>query len=80
MMAESMTAIPPLARVGPALPQALRLTRCQAQASGGQDFDSTTQLSSENDIVNQKITREEERLLAFNLRVVSALEDLYSLR
>ncbi|KAF9243105.1 hypothetical protein BU15DRAFT_43270 [Melanogaster broomeanus] len=40
----------------------------------------TVALANENDVINQKVTREEERILASNASVVSALEDLFSWR
>ncbi|KAF9243108.1 hypothetical protein BU15DRAFT_59980 [Melanogaster broomeanus] len=63
--------------VGPVLPQALRLARCQALINLPEDLSG---LPTENDTINQKATREEERILAANASVVVALEDLFSQR
>jgi hypothetical protein len=58
--------------VGSALPQALRLVRCQ-DGSGAYD-------TLEEDVVSLNITSEEARKLAANTTVVHALEDLFSWR
>jgi hypothetical protein len=59
---------------GPALPQALRLVRCQSR-----NYEPAKLL--EVDVVTHPpITPKEARMLAFNARVVRALEDLFSWR
>lgn len=60
-----------------ALPQALRLARCQSQHILQQLVD---EVPSEDDVVNQPITRDEERILTLNASVVASLEDLFSWR
>ncbi|EED81328.1 predicted protein [Postia placenta Mad-698-R] len=60
-----------------ALPQALRLARCQSQHILQQLVD---EVPSEDDVVNQPITRDEERILTLNAGVVASLEDLFSWR
>jgi hypothetical protein len=59
--------------VGSALPQALRLVRCQ-------DVSGTYDTLLEEDVVSPNITSEEARKLAANATVVHALEDLFSWR
>ncbi|KDQ13413.1 hypothetical protein BOTBODRAFT_111608 [Botryobasidium botryosum FD-172 SS1] len=68
---------PPYGQIGPALPQALRLARCQA---AGLIRRPVHELPDEADIMEQEISREEERLLVSNAQVVAALEDLFSWR
>ncbi|KAF9235397.1 hypothetical protein BU15DRAFT_51483 [Melanogaster broomeanus] len=63
--------------VGPALLQALQLARYQALRDTGKKIVS---LGNENDVINQRVTHEEERILCSNASVVSALEDLFSWR
>lgn len=60
--------------VGPAIPQALQLARYQALRSINKDVVEV----DENDVISQKPTPEEERIMASNAAVVSALEDLFS--
>lgn len=60
-----------------ALPQALRLARCQA----AQLFQRRVgDLPNENYVLDQGILHGEASILAFNAKVVIALEDLYSWR
>lgn len=60
--------------VGPAILQALQLARYQALRGIGRDVVEV----DENDVINQKPTCEEERIVLSNASVVSALEDLFS--
>jgi len=60
--------------VGPAIPQALQLARYQALRSISKDVVEV----DENDVISRKPTPEEERIMASNAAVVSALEDLFS--
>lgn len=60
--------------IGPAIPQALQLARYQALKCTGKDIVEV----DENDVISQKPSREEERIMASNALVVSALEDIFS--
>ena len=60
--------------VGPAITQAFQLARYQALRNINGDVVEI----DENDVINQKPSREEERIMASNVSVVSALEDLFS--
>ena len=60
--------------VGPATAQALLLARYQALRRIGREV---VQMD-EGDVISQKPTREEERIMTFNVSVVSALEDIFS--
>lgn len=63
--------------VGSVLPQALRLARCQANPRLPEKIND---LQSENDTINQTPSRQEERLLASNADMMTALENLFSWR
>jgi len=67
----------PYSQVGAALPQALRLARCQASHLLQPSID---QVPSENGVIDEEVTREEERVLACNAGIAQALEDLFSWR
>lgn len=60
-----------------ALPQALRLARCQA---AGLVQKPVAYLPNENHILDRGISRGEASILAFNGKVVITLENLYSWR
>lgn len=60
--------------VGPAIPQAFQLARYQALRNINKDVVE----EDENDVIDHKPTREEERIMRSNATVVSALEDLFS--
>jgi len=60
-------------QVGPALPQALRVVRCQSDK-----IEYDTHL--ERDVLSQMITPGETRELILNSDIVHALEDMFSLR
>lgn len=62
---------------GSALPQALRLARCQAAHLLQRHVGD---LPNESNVLDRGILRGEASILAFNARVVMALEDLYSWR
>jgi hypothetical protein len=62
---------------GPVLPQALRLARYQAFVTLPPNAND---VQSENNVVNQTPSREEECLLMSNANVMIALEDLFSWR
>lgn len=65
-------------KVGAALPQALRLVRCEAAGYRNKDV---AELPSEQDVMVQPIiTRREARALAENAQVAYDLEDLFSQR
>lgn len=64
-------------QVGPALPQALRLVRCE---TAGYRFKDVADLPAEDDIMKQPITRAEARVLAQNAYVAYTLEDVFSRR
>ncbi|KAH0829205.1 hypothetical protein J3R83DRAFT_2765 [Lanmaoa asiatica] len=61
---------------GPAILQALQLARYQALRNINNLKDVVE--VDENDVISQKPTPEEERIMASNAAVVSALEDLFS--
>jgi hypothetical protein len=63
--------------VGPVLPQALRLAQYQAFVTLPPNAND---VQSENNVVNQTPSREEERLLVSNASVMIALKDLFSWR
>ena len=62
--------------VGSALPQALRILRCES----GYVNKNITDLPSEEDVMKQPITRLEACLLTDNAQVAYGLEDLFSQR
>lgn len=64
-------------KVGAALPQALRLVRCEA---GSYRNKHVADLPLEKDTMEQPITRREARALAENAQVAYAFEDLFSQR
>lgn len=63
-----------LGLVGPAVLQALQLARYQALRSINKNIVEV----DENDVISQKPTPEEERIMVSNIAVVSRLEDLFS--
>lgn len=65
------------AQVGDALPQALRLVRCEAEGYICQDVND---LPSELDMTKQATTSLEVRALVCNAVVANTLEDLFSRR
>ena len=60
--------------VGPAITQAFQLARYQALRNTNGDVVEI----DENDAISRKPSCEEERIMASNVSVVSALEDLFS--
>lgn len=67
---------PPYSQIGPSLPYALRLARCQSLNLR----EPIEALPTEQNVVNKEITRDEERIMTLNASVVLALEDLFSWR